>query len=675
MEENQENKIVYLRLDDIIPNRFQPREIFDSQGLEELANSIKEHGVIQPIVVREVGGKYELIAGERRTKASALAGLTTIPAIIKNMDDKESAKVSLLENLQRKNLSAIEEARTYKRIIELDNMTQEELARTMGKSQPMVANKLRLLMLPDEVQDALMKNEISERHARSLLTLSNKKDQLFFLEKIKKERLTVRELDKELKKFKENKAIEPTEDLNENEEGSIMNNRVNFGGMGLNDYQSSINNNNPNNFSNMPDIGNNVNTGYNYNNFNDNNVEPDNNTMNSYFNEMQEKSTINPAGTSSLGSMFDEYNGPTPNIEPSNDNSNIFVSHIREDNLPKSENQFLPNFDQFNQSGNNITNETPVMTMNNNQNNNYNNVSTNDYNNFNQPNTFNNINTGYNMPNDIQQNNYNNFNQSTMGMNNYNSNNYFANDLNNNINNQQTSFNYGINQGINNFESSYNMPNYNNGMNQMYQQNQGAMFSQPLNIVDVPNENNIPTNSDFNQNINNYGPVPNSMNAVNNYNFNDIPSQNNNLNNLNQMGNNNNEENYNDMMFSKTVQMAPKDENNLEVKNTETKDLNYQNNINDSMENVSDSSIPVSQESAEIQNETLEKNETPEEINDNYVRLETPSTIKDPYSAVLELKKTTDLIKQNNIDIETEEIDFDDVYQIVIKIKKTDDII
>ena len=175
---NIENKVVYLRLDDILPNRFQPRENFDEADLEELANSIKEHGVIQPIIVRQVGDKYELIAGERRTKASALAGLTTIPAIIRNMDDKESAKISLLENLQRKNLSAIEEARTYKRIKELDNMTQEELAKTLGKSQPAIANKLRLLSLPEEVQDALIKNQISERHARSLLNIKDKATQL-----------------------------------------------------------------------------------------------------------------------------------------------------------------------------------------------------------------------------------------------------------------------------------------------------------------------------------------------------------------------------------------------------------------------------------------------------------------------------------------------------------------
>ena len=158
---NNEDKVVYLRLDDVMPNRFQPREVFDETGLEELASSIKEHGVIQPIIVRQIGDKYELIAGERRSKASALAGLTTIPAIIRNMDDRESAKVSLLENLQRKNLSAIEEARTYKRILELDNMTQDDLAKTMGKSQPLIANKLRLLSLPEEVQDALIKNQIS----------------------------------------------------------------------------------------------------------------------------------------------------------------------------------------------------------------------------------------------------------------------------------------------------------------------------------------------------------------------------------------------------------------------------------------------------------------------------------------------------------------------------------
>ena len=167
MDNNSE--VVYLYLDDIIPNRFQPREVFDDQALKELAVSIKEHGVIQPIIVRKVENKYEIIAGERRYKASTMAGLTKIPAIVKNLDDKESSKVALIENLQRKDLTPIEEARTYQKILELDDMTQEQLAATMGKTQSSVSNKLRLLELPEEIQEALLKEKISERHARSLL--------------------------------------------------------------------------------------------------------------------------------------------------------------------------------------------------------------------------------------------------------------------------------------------------------------------------------------------------------------------------------------------------------------------------------------------------------------------------------------------------------------------------
>ena len=197
---NVENKdeAVQLYLDDIIPNRFQPREVFDEKALKELAASIKEHGVIQPIIVRNVNGKYEIIAGERRYKASALAGMTRIPAIIRNLDDKESSKVALLENLQRKNLNPIEEARTYQKILEIDEMTQEELAKTMGKSQSSVANKLRLLSLPDEVQDALLKEQISERHARALLVVPDSKKQNELLKKIIDNKMTVRSLEEEI---------------------------------------------------------------------------------------------------------------------------------------------------------------------------------------------------------------------------------------------------------------------------------------------------------------------------------------------------------------------------------------------------------------------------------------------------------------------------------------------
>ena len=198
---NTENKdeVVYLYLDDIIPNRFQPREVFDEKALKELALSIREHGVIQPIIVRNVSnGKYEIIAGERRYKASALAGLTKIPALIRNLDDKESSKVALLENLQRRNLNPVEEARTLQKILELDQMTQEELAKSMGKSQSSVDNKLRLLNLPDEVLDALLKEQISERHARALLNVPDSKKQKEFLKKIINNKLSVRVLEEEI---------------------------------------------------------------------------------------------------------------------------------------------------------------------------------------------------------------------------------------------------------------------------------------------------------------------------------------------------------------------------------------------------------------------------------------------------------------------------------------------
>lgn len=201
MNTETKDEVVYLYLDDIIPNRFQPREVFDERALKELALSIKEHGVIQPIIVRRVNGKYEIIAGERRYKASALAGMTKIPAIIRDLDDKESSKVALLENLQRKNLNPIEEARTYQKILELDQMTQDELAKTMGKSQSAVANKLRLLALPDEVQDSLLKEQISERHARALLNLPDVKQQKELLKKIIANKMTVRAVEEEIAKI------------------------------------------------------------------------------------------------------------------------------------------------------------------------------------------------------------------------------------------------------------------------------------------------------------------------------------------------------------------------------------------------------------------------------------------------------------------------------------------
>ena len=206
---NLEKEVFELSLDDIMPNRFQPREIFEDESLMELAESIKAHGIIQPIIVRKVGDKYEIIAGERRYRASKLAGKQVIPALIRNIDDKEAAKVALLENLQRKDLSPIEEAKTYQTILKLDNLTQEELAQNLGKSQPSIANKIRLLSLDEEVQTALLNNEISERHARSLLNVPQEK-QKELLKKTIDNRLTVKQLDEEIGKLNKNESEEET---------------------------------------------------------------------------------------------------------------------------------------------------------------------------------------------------------------------------------------------------------------------------------------------------------------------------------------------------------------------------------------------------------------------------------------------------------------------------------
>jgi len=214
MYPDDKDEVVQIYLDDIIPNRFQPREVFDEKALKELAVSIKEHGVIQPIIVRNVNGKYEIIAGERRYKASALAGLTKIPAIVRDLDDKESSKVALLENLQRKNLNPIEEARTYQKILELDQMTQEELAKTMGKSQSAVANKLRLLSLSEDVQDALLKEEISERHARALINIPDAKKQKEMLKKVIADKMSVRVLEEEIKRlYSKDEPVEKEEQI------------------------------------------------------------------------------------------------------------------------------------------------------------------------------------------------------------------------------------------------------------------------------------------------------------------------------------------------------------------------------------------------------------------------------------------------------------------------------
>ena len=204
----ENGQLTVLNINDILPNRFQPRIRFDEEKLEELAESIGKYGVIQPIVVRPVSNKYEIIAGERRYKASKLANKSTIPAIIVNLSDKDSEEIALLENIQRQQLSPIEEAVSYKRILDMGYITQEQLAKKLGKSQSTIANKIRLLNLDDEVQSYLLNNKISERHARSLLRIPDKEKQVAMLHRIVEERLTVKQTDKEIEKLREETKIE-----------------------------------------------------------------------------------------------------------------------------------------------------------------------------------------------------------------------------------------------------------------------------------------------------------------------------------------------------------------------------------------------------------------------------------------------------------------------------------
>lgn len=195
MNETMNREIMEISVEDIIPNRFQPRLTFDTDALNELANSIREHGIIQPLVVRRLQDKYEIIAGERRYKAATLIGMKKVPCIIMNLNDNESAEVAVIENIQRKEMTPLEEAKSFKKILDKGYLTQEELAKRMGKSQSSVANKLRLLNLDEVVQDAILEGKISERHARSLLKIDNKQEQRNVLSEIINNRLTVRQTD------------------------------------------------------------------------------------------------------------------------------------------------------------------------------------------------------------------------------------------------------------------------------------------------------------------------------------------------------------------------------------------------------------------------------------------------------------------------------------------------
>ena len=196
IEEAQTNdQIVEINLSELRANPYQPRKNFDEEALNELASSIKEHGVFQPIIVKKSIKGYEIIAGERRFRASKLAGIQTIPAIVKDFSDEEMMQIALLENLQRENLTSIEEAKAYKSIIESMNITQDELAKKVGKSRSHITNILGLLKLPASVQDMVLYNKLSMGHARVLSKLDDPKIVEDLAQRVITEDLSVRKLE------------------------------------------------------------------------------------------------------------------------------------------------------------------------------------------------------------------------------------------------------------------------------------------------------------------------------------------------------------------------------------------------------------------------------------------------------------------------------------------------
>lgn len=195
VEETPKDEIVEIPINELMSNPYQPRKVFDEEALKELSESIKEHGVFQPIIVKKSVKGYNIIAGERRTKASELAGLKTVPAIVRDFSDEEMMQVALLENLQREDLSAIEEAKAYKSIIESLRLTQDELAKRLGKSRSHITNMLGLLRLPLSVQDMVLYGKISMGHARVLSKLENNEQIEDLANKVINENLSVRDLE------------------------------------------------------------------------------------------------------------------------------------------------------------------------------------------------------------------------------------------------------------------------------------------------------------------------------------------------------------------------------------------------------------------------------------------------------------------------------------------------
>jgi len=202
-ERSSSDEVKQIPVGDIVGSPYQPRTIFDDEKIDELCQTIKTHGVIQPIVVRYRNNKYEIIAGERRWRAVKKLGMESIPAILRDFNDSQAASIALIENLQREGLTALEEAIAYQNLIDLHQLTQESLAQRLGKSQSTIANKIRLLNLPEEAKNALMERKITERHARALLSLDTEELQLKVLKEIIDKELNVKQTEARIAFYKE----------------------------------------------------------------------------------------------------------------------------------------------------------------------------------------------------------------------------------------------------------------------------------------------------------------------------------------------------------------------------------------------------------------------------------------------------------------------------------------
>lgn len=212
---NEESFIKEIKINEIEPNLNQPRKNFNNEKLAQLSESIKQHGVVQPIIVKKEDETYRIIAGERRWRAARLAGLVTVPVVVRDVNNKELMELALIENIQREDLNPIEEAEAYERLMQEYNMTQEEISGTVGKSRPAIANSMRLLNLSDKIKGYVIGDEMSSGHARALLAISDVKLQEKVAEEIIRRELNVRETEKLIKKYIDVGKKKNTAKLNE----------------------------------------------------------------------------------------------------------------------------------------------------------------------------------------------------------------------------------------------------------------------------------------------------------------------------------------------------------------------------------------------------------------------------------------------------------------------------